>query len=113
MDIWLKTRRESVGNDFAAELGCTDPSQVLPCMRSKLPNQVLLALPSGQQQFAETSRAPWGPVVDGLEIPDQPRALYENGSFNHVPVIVGATRDEGWPDAGGVPGRGGSRVRDR
>jgi para-nitrobenzyl esterase len=35
-------------------------------------------------------------VVDGLDIPDQPRRLYENGSFNHVPVIVGATRDEGW-----------------
>ncbi len=87
---------ESLGNDFAAALECTAPSQVLACMRSKTRNQVLLALPSGQRQFAETARAPWGPVVDGLEIPDQPRTLYENGAFNHVPVIVGATRDEGW-----------------
>lgn len=87
---------ESLGNDFASALGCTDPALVLPCMRSKTRDQVLLALPSGEQQFAETARAPWGPVVDGLEIPDQPRRLYENGSFNHVPVIIGATRDEGW-----------------
>jgi para-nitrobenzyl esterase len=87
---------ESLGNELAAALGCTDPSQALICMRSKTREQVLLALPSGQQQFAETPRAAWGPVVDGLEIPDQPRTLYENGSFNHVPVILGATRDEGW-----------------
>jgi para-nitrobenzyl esterase len=87
---------ESLGDDFAAALGCTDPAQVLACMRSKSRPQVLLALPSGQQQFSESARAAWGPVVDGLEIPDQPRILYENGAFNRVPVILGATRDEGW-----------------
>ena len=35
------------------------------------------------------------PVVDGLDIPDQPRALYETGAFNRVPTIVGTARDEG------------------
>jgi para-nitrobenzyl esterase len=87
---------ESIGNDFSMALRCTEPRQVLSCMRSKTRDDVLLALPSGQQQFAETMRVSWGPVVDGLDIPDQPRTLYENGEFNHVPVIAGATRDEGW-----------------
>jgi len=90
---------ESLGSEFAAALGCTDPLQVLPCMRSKTRDQVLLALPTlpfGFQRFVETAYAPWGPVVDGLDIPDQPRTLYENGAFNHVPLILGATRDEGW-----------------
>ncbi len=87
---------ESTGSEFATALKCTDPSQVLSCLRSRTRDEVLLAMPSGQQQFAETTRVSWGPVVDGLDIPDQPRTLYENGSFNHVPVIVGATRDEGW-----------------
>jgi para-nitrobenzyl esterase len=87
---------ESLGTNFAATVGCTDPSQVLACMRSKTQAQVLLAFPNGQQEFAETARVPWGPVVDGLDIPDQPRTLYENGAFNHVPIIVGTTRDEGW-----------------
>ncbi len=50
----------------------------------------------GQQEFAESPRAAWSPVVDGLDIPDQPRTLYEAGAFNLVPVIVGATRDDGW-----------------
>jgi carboxylesterase type B len=35
-------------------------------------------------------------VVDGLDIPDQPRRLYESGAFNRVPLIIGTTRDEGW-----------------
>ena len=87
---------ESLGNGFATTIGCTDPSQVLACLRSKTQAQVLLAFGNGQQEFAETARVPWGPVVDGLDIPDQPRTLYENGAFNHVPLIIGATRDEGW-----------------
>jgi len=87
---------EALGDVFAAALGCTDPSQALVCLRSKTAREVLLALPTGQQQFAETARAPWGPVVDGLEIPDQPRTLYEVGAFNRVPIMLGATRDEGW-----------------
>ena len=93
---WPTRAAAERSNDFATALKCTDLSQVLPCMRSKTHDEVLLAMSSGQQQFAETTRVSWGPVVDGLDIPDQPRTLYENGSFNRVPVIMGATRDEGW-----------------
>jgi para-nitrobenzyl esterase len=87
---------EALGTGFAATMGCTDPSTVLACMRGKTTAQVLLSFGDGQQEFAQTSRVQWGPVVDGLDIPDQPRTLYENGAFNHVPTIIGATRDEGW-----------------
>ena len=87
---------EALGTTFAATMGCTDPSTVLSCMRGKTTAQVLLAFANGQQEFAQTARVQWGPVVDGLDIPDQPRTLYENGAFNHVPTIIGATRDEGW-----------------
>ena len=87
---------ESLGTHFAAAVGCTDPAQVLGCMRSKTRNQVLLAFPNGQQEFSESGRVAWGPVVDGLDVPDQPRTLYEDGTFNRVPIIIGATRDEGW-----------------
>ena len=87
---------ESLGRSFAARVGCTDPAQVLACMRSKTTAQVLLAFGNGQQEFVEHGRVAWGPVVDGLDVPDQPRILYEHGRFNHVPVILGTTRDEGW-----------------
>ena len=87
---------EALGVDFAAKVGCTDLSLVLDCMRSKSQTQVLLAFRNGQQEFVEHGRVAWGPVVDGLDVPDQPRTLYERGTFSRVPLIVGSTRDEGW-----------------
>ena len=87
---------EWAGSQFAAALDCTDAAHVLDCMRAKRPEQILLALPSGRPQFTETMRAPWGPVVDGLEIPDQPRRLYEGGMFARVPVMIGTSGEEGW-----------------
>ncbi len=87
---------EALGDRAAMTLGCTDPAQALTCLRSKTRAEVLLAFPNGQQEFAETPRVAWGPVVDGLDIPDQPRRLYESGAFNRVPLIIGTTRDEGW-----------------
>jgi para-nitrobenzyl esterase len=91
-----KTREEAElqGNDFAAALGCTNPSQVLSCIRSKSRDEVL-RVAAGREEFVETPIR-WSPVVDGLEIPDQPRFLYERGAFNHVPLLLGANRDEGW-----------------
>jgi para-nitrobenzyl esterase len=87
---------ESVGESFATALGCTDRASVLRCLRSKTVEQVLMALPSGQPQFTETMRAAWGPVVDGLDIPDQPRSLFERNAFAAVPVMIGTAGDEGW-----------------
>ena len=90
-----RAESEALGLRFAEALGCT-AGDVLGCLRIKTRVEVLQALPVGQQQFSETARASWSPNVDGFEIPDQPRALYESGQFNRVPVIIGATRDEGW-----------------
>jgi para-nitrobenzyl esterase len=81
---------------FSTALGCTDPPQVLTCLREKTREQVLRALPIGAEQFAETGRTHWSPVIDGLVIPDQPRTLYEIGAFSRVPIIIGSNRDEGW-----------------
>jgi len=65
-------------------------------MRTRSTNEVIRGLSTALRwEFAEVP-AHWGPVVDGLEIPDQPRYLYERGAFNHVPLLIGATRDEGW-----------------
>lgn len=87
------------GDDFAAALGCTsvDPATVVACLRSTSTSAVLLARPPALfEQVLETGRSQWTPIVDGLEVPDQPRALFEQGSFARVPIILGATRDEGW-----------------
>jgi para-nitrobenzyl esterase len=95
-----RTGAEAVtqGEAFAAALGCVgDDSLVLPCLRSKTRDQVLLANPPPlAEQILETGRTQWTPVVDGQVIPDQPRHLYDQGAFSRVPVILGVTRDEGW-----------------
>jgi para-nitrobenzyl esterase len=85
------------GNILAAAVGCTDPATAAACLRGKPADQLLLALGSGTQQVLERANQYfWLPVVDGLEIPDQPRTLFETGQFRKVPTIVGFTRDEGW-----------------
>jgi carboxylesterase type B len=35
------------------------------------------------------------PIVDGYVLPEQPRAVFENGPLNAVPMIVGVNADEG------------------
>ncbi len=93
---------EMQGEAFAAALGCVDRSAVLACLRSKTQLQVLSALPlaglpGGQQQFSQGSGSVlWGPVVDGLEVEDQPRQLYARGLFARLPIIIGTNRDDGW-----------------
>jgi para-nitrobenzyl esterase len=85
------------GDAWATAIGCTDPSEVLACMRSKTRDQVLTAIPVGTLQIVEpVGRVYWEPVVDGLVVPDQPRALFESGAFHRVPTIIGFNRDEGW-----------------
>jgi para-nitrobenzyl esterase len=89
----------SQGQEFAAALGCTNPnpSLVLACLRTKTRDQILLARPPALfEQVTETGRTQWTPIVEGVEIPDQPRFLYEVGAFSRVPVVIGSTRDEGW-----------------
>ena len=88
---------EAQGDRFAAALGCNDRANVLTCMRAASRDQVLLALPVGLNQILEQQgRVFWGPTVDDLEIPDQPRELYRRGQFIRMPVIIGTTGDEGW-----------------
>ena len=88
---------EAQGQEFAARLGCTDPSTVLACLRLKTRNEVLIAGNQALEQVVEQpNRVHWRPIVDGLVIPDQPRTLLERHAFNHVPLIVGSNRDEGW-----------------
>ena len=84
------------GDAFATALGCVTPGTVLTCLRTKTPAQLLVALPLVQQAVVEPTgtRALWSPVVDGLELPDQPRALFETSRFQAVPTIIGTTRDE-------------------
>jgi carboxylesterase type B len=95
----LTTHDQSLatGDAFAIAIGCTDPQQVVACMRSKTFNQVLTAMPVGTLQVVSPpNRVYWEPIVDGIVVLDQPRVLFEQGALERVPTIVGVNRDEGW-----------------
>lgn len=87
---------EAQGEQFARALGCTDVGTAAACLRSKTRDQVLRALPLDQAQILEPRAVQWKPIVDGLEIQDQPRELYRRGKFTRVPLIIGVNGDEGW-----------------
>ena len=87
----------AVGDAFATALDCTDPTQVLACLRAQMPGAILSALPlAAPQVVVPAGRVVWEPTVDGMVIPDQPRVLFEMGAFHRVPTIIGFNRDEGW-----------------
>jgi para-nitrobenzyl esterase len=73
------------GATFALLAGCSDPSQLLACLRSASPGQILSA----------SSWAYMLPTVDGVVLPDAPITRFESGTFNQVPLLLGTTRDEG------------------
>ncbi|HEX2315310.1 MAG TPA: carboxylesterase/lipase family protein [Thermomonospora sp.] len=71
------------GATWASSLGCSD----VTCLRAKPADQVLTA--------SLTPSARWTPNVDGRILPLQVSQALDTGRFHRVPVIQGATADEG------------------
>lgn len=85
---------EAQGAELATALGCTDASKALECLRGKTPDEILLALPGKLAEIGPGGAA-WVPLVDGVNLPEQPAKMLADGSFNKVPVIIGSNKDEG------------------
>lgn len=90
---------------FAEAMGCGGAEDVLACLR-EVPAGQLVAdapvdgapaepLPGGSRYQGGTPRWSSGPIVDGVTIPDQPRALFDGGTVAMVPYILGSNSDEG------------------
>ncbi len=97
--------REAGAAAFAEAMGCAEAADVLACLR-EVPAGELLALPpidgappeelpGGPGYQGGTPRWSFGPIVDGEVIPDQPRALFDQGDVADVPYILGSNTDEG------------------
>ena len=85
---------EAQGAELATKLGCPSGPGLLDCMRSKPAEQLVEALPP-DPSFLFGAGADWSPVADGVTLPTDPVAALVAGRFHHVPLIVGANRDEG------------------
>ncbi|MGH8208721.1 MAG: carboxylesterase/lipase family protein [Steroidobacteraceae bacterium] len=67
-------------------LGCDGAPEVLACIRSKPTQAVFDALP--------VRSAKWGPVIDGVLLPDTVPALIRRGAYKKIPILMGGTRGE-------------------
>jgi para-nitrobenzyl esterase len=78
---------EKAGSDLAAKLGCGVPATAAACLREKPADQILDAAPAG------FPAAPSGTAL----LPEAPLTAFADGKFQHVPMVIGFTRDEWWP----------------
>ena len=85
---------EAQGAELGVKLGCPTGPALLACMRAKPAADVIRALPS-DPSFLFGSGASWYPVADGVTLPEDAAAAMVAGKFHHVPLIIGANRDEG------------------
>jgi para-nitrobenzyl esterase len=75
---------ESNGEQFLKELGITD----IKAARALSPEDIQKAMPGGMEGMK------FRPVADGFVISNDLYSLYEAGSFNDTPVLLGHTSDE-------------------
>jgi para-nitrobenzyl esterase len=85
---------EAQGTTLATAVGCTDASTVLTCMRAVTSDAILTALPLSPDFMADSGTT-WFPIVDGLNITDQPPNLFAAGSFSKTPTLLGTNKNEG------------------
>ena len=88
---------EAQGEAFQKELGCSDATDVLACMRAKSDDEVLDALPPGENfgfSLSDEVAGSWFPILDGRFFTEQPSVSFETGNFNRVPSIIGFTQHE-------------------
>lgn len=84
-----------LGQRLGEGLGCNDKPDRLACMRGKPAAEVAEVLPPDPSFAFGEGYTVWWPVLDGRIIPEQFEAAFAGGRFNKVPVINGATLDEG------------------
>jgi para-nitrobenzyl esterase len=84
---------EQMGVNFAKSKGIDgDDDAALEKLRALPPEAILDGLNAVNLATAESTYA--GPMIDGKLIIDQPPILYQQGKFQHVPIVVGATNGD-------------------
>jgi para-nitrobenzyl esterase len=89
------------GAKVAEGLGCTSawplsssPSDadLLSCLRGHSTADILQVVADSGTPF--TGGITWSPVVDGFVLPDDLVKVFESGTFNKVPTVIGTNKNE-------------------
>ena len=90
-----KQEAESTGEEFAARVGVDPGGDVAAQLRATTVDELLSA---GDELMDETEDVEqilfWKPVVDGYVLPDMPTALWLEGGYQHVSLLIGSNADE-------------------
>ena len=83
-------------DSFSSYLQCANND--LACLRSKTPEEILEAQEKSVKLNLDNmleNFLPFSPIVDGVNIIEQPLAALQNGRFNSVPILAGSLLEEG------------------
>ena len=96
VDIPLRTNTsgvsaEGAGTQASRTLGCETVGDTGACLRTKTPAELLKALAPDELGF---SGFQYGPIVDGVIVPDKSTAILASGNYNQVPLMIGTNKNE-------------------
>ena len=84
---------EEMGKTISKKMGCEDSEDVLACLRSKTPQDILKIAKPRAGLFGAGMK--FGPIVDGYLWADSIGYLYAEGQFPDIPILMGTNQDEG------------------
>ena len=83
---------EALAGELATNAGCADAADVAACLRA-LPAETLVRAIPPDVSVVTPGRG-FKSAIDGVVIPEAPMERLAAGRHNHVPLVVGANRDE-------------------
>lgn len=96
-DLNTQHFREFLNLTPCKEYGNLKDPEILPCLRN-LPFETIDK--AGKAVFAKSEpglRWAWQPVIDGKIVSRRPIDAWKSGKWNKVPILTGATHNEGAP----------------
>ncbi|MFJ5779496.1 carboxylesterase/lipase family protein [Streptomyces sp. NPDC093094] len=78
---------ERKGSDFAASVGCTDPTAAAGCLRAVPTTELIRTSGTGASSL-------WAPNTGPHVLPRPPHTAWAEGHANAVPTLNGSTHDE-------------------
>lgn len=85
---------QAQGLRYLHALGCNVASDYLACLDAKPVDQLLKTMPP-DPTFVFNRSVNWFPTADGHFLPSNTLKAFEEGNYKHIPIIVGANKNEG------------------
>jgi para-nitrobenzyl esterase len=86
--------RQQEGATWLPGTGCAGSADVPACLRALTPEQLIRAYFVPVVVGARRPTVSWGPMVDGVVLPQVPAEAMRAGAHTKVPLVIGSNTDE-------------------